>query len=145
MRRIVVALAAGLGLAGCSSAGTPAPHVSSGGTSIEAASSAARTEFGLLAAGDYTGAWQQWTVSAQHAVGQATFVRYSTTTCRQPLGMAAQVTSVRQVDPNNVDVSWQYGSTRSGTVRMIYTGGHWRFQPDKATLAQYANGVCPSP
>jgi hypothetical protein len=145
MRKAVVAVVVALGPAGLSgcSGGTPAPHISSGGTSIEAASAAARTEFGLLAAGDYPGAWQQWTPAAQQAVDQAAFVRYFTT-CEQPLGVAAQVTSVRQVDPGDVDISWQYGSARSGTVRMVYTGGRWRFQPDQATLDRYAKGACPS-
>jgi hypothetical protein len=146
--RPLVIAALALGTVACSH---PRPAVSSspgtvnqaaGVRSIEGARATAQTEFGLLAGGDYAGAWELWTDAAKRTVGRSDLVAHATA-CRPGLGMAAQVVSARTVDDNNIDVAWQRGA-RTGTARLVYTGGAWRFQPDPATLAGYAAGTCPS-
>jgi hypothetical protein len=146
----ITALALGIGAApaACShprpaeSANPGAVNQAAGVRSIEGAQATAQTEFGLLAGGDYAGAWELWTDAAKHAVGRPGFVAHAAA-CRPGLGVAARVVSVRPVDDNDVDVAWQRG-TQTGTARLIYAGGAWRFQPDPATLAGYAAATCPS-
>src|SRR5258706_15465881 len=90
--------------AGPSAAGT----VNRAGTvrGPEAARATAQTEFGLLAGGDYGGAWDLWTAAAQEAVGRADFVALGAT-C--PRGVATTATGQRLLDDDTASVDWRQG------------------------------------
>jgi hypothetical protein len=143
---VALAALAGSG-AGCGAGGgrpatgpTAAGTVNRAGTvrGPEAAQATAQTEFGLLAGGDYAGAWDLWTADAQRAVGRADFVALGAT-C--PRGVPATATVRRLVDDDTVALDWRRGD-RTGTATVVYTGGSWRYQPDRSTLDGYRQGRC---
>jgi hypothetical protein len=115
---------------------------------VEAAQASALTEFGLLAGGDYGGAWDLWTERAQRAVSRSDFVRFQDT-CPTALGVPVRVVSAQPADSAGVDrtrdvvLTWQRGSV-TGTARMMYADGSWRYEPDQATLNGYSRGCPPS-
>jgi hypothetical protein len=139
-------------LAGCAGGGGPAggPDGGSGSGSAapanragavrgpEAARATAQTEFGLLAGGDYGGAWDLWSDTAKAAIGRADFVALNTACPRR--GVPVEVVTVRLLDDSDVDVDWKRG-TQTGSARLVYAGGSWRYQPDQSTLDTYRSGV----
>jgi hypothetical protein len=104
----------------------------------EGARATALTEFGLLAGGDYGGAWDLWTADAQRAVTRADFVALG---AGCPRGVPAVQSGQTFVDDATVTVDWRRGD-RTGTARLLYTGGAWRYQPDQSTLDGYRQGRC---
>jgi hypothetical protein len=104
----------------------------------EAAEATAQTEFGLLAGGDYGGAWDLWTVEAQRAISRADFVALG---AGCPRGVPAEATDQRLVDDGTLTLDWRRGD-QTGTARVVYTGGAWRYQPDQSTLDGYRQGRC---
>jgi hypothetical protein len=144
-RPVLLALAAALLVGGCGG-GRQAARPGAAGTvngaatarGPEAARTTALTEFGLLAGGDYGGAWDLWTAEARRVVPRADFVALG---ARCPRGVAAQPTGQTFVDDDTLTVDWKLGD-RTGTARMVYTGGTWRYQPDQSTLDSYRQGRC---
>src|SRR5258706_15903032 len=90
--------------AGPSAAGT----VNRAGTvrGPEAARATAQTEFGLLAGGDYGGAWDLWTAAAQQAVARPDFVALRAT-CPRGVPVAEAGHPVLDEDTGSVD--WRRG------------------------------------
>ncbi|GIH17408.1 hypothetical protein [Rugosimonospora africana] len=134
------------GLAGC---GAAAPTASGSGSAAsanraaavdnpEAATATAQTEFGLLAGGDFGGAWELWSQDAQRSITRTDFVALNTA-CPSK-GVAAQVVATRPVNDGEVDIDWTRGS-QSGTASLLYAGGTWRYQPSESTLDNYRLGV----
>jgi hypothetical protein len=110
-----------------------------GARSVTAARTTAQTEFGLLAGGDYGGAWDLWSDAAKKQLSRADFLALNRT-CPPKLGTAVQITGVGEVDQNTVQVVWT-----GGTARLVYAGDKWTFQPDQAALDRYAQrlrGTC---
>jgi hypothetical protein len=141
----VLALALVLAVAGCDGGRQPTGPSSPGpvnraGTvrGPEAARATAQTEFGLIAGGDYGGAWDLWTAAAQQAIGRADFVALG---AKCPRGLSTTATGQRPVDDDTVTVDWRRGD-QTGTARLVYTGGAWRYQPDQSTLDGYRQGRC---
>jgi hypothetical protein len=135
----VVVVAAGCG--GRTAVGpTVAGTVNGAGTvrGPEAARATAQTEFGLLAGGDYGGAWDLWTATAQEAVTRPAFVALGAT-C--PRGVPATFAGQTVLDDDTVTVDWRRGDL-TGTARLVYEGGAWRYQPDQSTMDGYRQGRC---
>ena len=138
----------GLGLCGC--AERPATPAGPGSASSanraaavanpEAATATAQTEFGLLAGGDYGGAWDLWSQAAQQSITRTDFIALNTA-CPQH-GVPVEVVAVRPVGDTEVDIDWKR-ATQSGTALLLYTGGAWRYQPGQSTLDSYRLGVEP--
>jgi hypothetical protein len=147
-RAVLAALScAVLGLSGCTAdhpAGTGGPgsagsaNRAAGVANPEAAGATAQTEFGLLAGGDYGGAWELLSQAAQQSISRADFVAVNTA-C--PLrGVPGEVVAVRPVNDGEVDVDWKRGQ-QSGTAQLLFVGGAWRYQPDQSTLDSYRLGA----
>jgi hypothetical protein len=142
---VVVTLAVG----GCSREGAAATASGPGSAAsanraasargTAAAQATAQTEFGLLAGGDFAGAWDLWSPTAQAAIPRPDFVRLNTT-CPPPRGIATSVVQVQMLDDSSAVVSWRQGST-TGTSRLVYAGGTWRYEPDQSTMNEYRQGV----
>lgn len=103
----------------------------------QAAQATAQTEMGLLAGGDYGGAWDLWDAPAKATVDRARFVAYGTT-CRPGLGQAVRVTATRRVDDDTYAMDWA-----GGTLDVHWTGGSWRVSPGAGDLTRYASATCP--
>jgi hypothetical protein len=136
-----------LGLAGCTAdrpagAGGPGdPGTANRAAAVanpEAAGATAQTEFGLLAGGDYGGAWDLLSQAAQQSITRVDFVALNTACPRR--GVPGEVVAVRPVDGGEVDVDWKRGQ-QSGTAQLLFVGGAWRYQPDQSTLDSYRLGV----
>lgn len=107
------------------------------------ARTSAQQEFGLLAAGDWAGAWERWTDAAKEALSEDDFIRLDTA-CPPALGVSRVVGSATRIDPVTVVVTWRAGTGAGESVgqdTMTYQDGAWRFTPDDATLAGYRLGV----
>ena len=154
MRLVVWLVLAGLvvlGSAGCSSSrpggGSSGSAASPGDQAVARArgsveaKAVAETEFGLLAGGDYGGAWALWTDDAKAAVPRDEFVSQSVG-CRPGLAVATRVVTADPVDATHVRITWDRGG-RTGVAEMLQINGAWRYQPDQATLDGYQAGtVC---
>jgi hypothetical protein len=136
-----------LGLTGCGGTdrtgqrgpvGAGSANHAAGVANPEAATATAQTEFGLLAGGDYGGAWDLWSQAAQRAITRTDFVALNTA-CPQR-GVPVQVVAVRPVGDDEVDIDWKRGS-QSGTAELLYTAGTWRYQPSQSTLDSYRLGA----
>lgn len=140
---LLAALLAGAWLlAGCASADparTPPAAPTAQPTTRLLAEATARTEFGLLAGGDYAGAWELWSPQAQQVISRADFVRLSTA-CPSGLGILVTIEDVTTTGPGESTVTWARGPQR-GTSQLRYLDGRWRYQPDAATLAEYRLGA----
>jgi hypothetical protein len=136
----VVVVVAGCGGARPVSGPTVAGTVNRAGTvrGPEAARATAQTEFGLLAGGDYGGAWDLWTEAAQGTINRSAFVTLGST-C--PRGVPATFAGQTVVDDDTVTVDWRRGDL-SGTARLVYENGAWRYQPDQSTMDGYRQGRC---
>ncbi len=143
MRNMVVLLTGllmAVCLAGCAGASGPA---SSGGTAGgpqgEQAEAVADQEFGLLAAGDWPGAWRLWTDSAQRVLTETAFVKLNTE-CRPQLGVPYVIWQAQRTGTTTVLVRWTRGPAK-GSNAMRYQQGAWKFAPSAADLAGYRRGV----
>jgi hypothetical protein len=158
MRRVVWLVLVGLavlGPAGCASsrpcgdlpaAGASRRTVASPGDQAVArargsveAKAVAETEFGLLAGGDYGGAWALWTDDAKAVVPRDDYVSQSAV-CRPGLAVATRVVSTDPVDATHVRITWDRGG-RTGIAEMFQINGAWRYRPDQATLDGYRAGT----
>lgn len=143
-RRVLIIgalLAAVLGMAGCTTAAVGAP-ASSGGPpppQVLAGQSLAQREFGLLAGGDFGGAWDLWAAPAQQVMDRSSFVVLNTQ-CRPALGEPYTITSVKAGSATVLTVFWRHGA-ETGTSSVIYQANRWRFAPGPAELADYRLGV----
>jgi hypothetical protein len=145
LSRVALCLAAA-GLAGCAST-TPAAsgpgsaasaNRAAGVDNPEAATATAQTEFGLLAGGDYGGAWDLWSQAAQQSITRTDFVALNTACPNK--GVPVQVVATNPVNDREVDVDWKRGP-QSGTAALLYASGTWRYQPSESTLDNYRLGV----
>ena len=124
-----------------SRSGLADPAVARARGSVEA-KAAAETEFGLVAGGDYSGAWALWTDEAKAVVSRDEYVAASTA-CRPGFAVATRIITAEPIDGAHVRVDWARG-TRTGSADMVLIGGTWRYQPDQATLGTYrAGAACP--
>jgi len=143
MRRVLIIgalLAAVLGVAGCTAAGS-APAASSGppAPQVLAGQSLAQREFGLLAGGDFGGAWDLWAAPAQQVMDRSSYVALNTQ-CRPALGEPYTITSVRADSATVLTVFWRHGPA-TGTSSVVYQGNRWWFAPGPTDLADYRLGV----
>ncbi len=153
-------LAAVILAAGCSPAGDTAPATSvsapAAGASAPAAGATApagsavppqgvqaeavaEQEFGLLAAGDWGGAWGLWTDSAKQVLSEADYVKLNTE-CPPGLGVAYVIVQIQRIGTTTVLVLWKRGPA-SGRNNMLYQNGAWKFAPGVAELDGYRLGV----
>lgn len=105
----------------------------------EAAKSAAQAEFDAYAAGDWKGAWDLWTTTAQTALPRDDYDRWHTT-CDTLTGVVFEITNVRLDGDTTATVAWRR-SIAAGTSTMRYEGGRWRYQPADDDMADYRLGV----
>ncbi|GAA5188767.1 hypothetical protein GCM10023322_40170 [Rugosimonospora acidiphila] len=134
-----------VGLSGCSDdrpAGGPGSAASANRAAAvrnpEAATATAQTEFGLLAGGDYGGAWDLWSQAAQQSISRADFVALNTDCPAK--GVPGEVVATHPAGDGEVDIDWKRGA-QSGTASLLFTGGSWRYQPSKSTMDSYRLGV----
>ena len=126
-------------LAGCSARSGPAPPAGTAGPQGAQAEAVADQEFGLLAAGDWPGAWKLWTDSAQHVISESAYVQLNTE-CKPRLGVAYVIWQAQRTGATTVLVRWTRGTAR-GSNAMLYQQGAWKFAPSAADLAAYQRGV----
>jgi hypothetical protein len=110
-----------------------------GARGTAAAQATAQTEFGLLAGGDFAGAWDLWSATAQATISRPDFVRLNTT-CPPPRGIPTSIVEVRMLDDSTAVVSWRQATT-TGTSRLVYAAGAWRYEPGQSTLDKYRRAV----
>jgi hypothetical protein len=141
--RTMVMLFAGLlsagWLAGCSARTGPAPSAGTAEPQGAQAEAVADQEFGLLAAGDWPGAWKLWTDSAKHVFSESAYVRLNTE-CRPRLGVPYVIWQAQRTGATTVLVRWTRGPAR-GSNAMVYQRGAWKFAPSAAALAADQRGV----
>jgi hypothetical protein len=136
MVMLLTGLLTAVWLAGCSTGSGPAPPAGPQGAQAEAV---ADQEFGLLAAGDWPGAWKLWTDSAKHVLSESAYVRLNTE-CRPRLGVPYVIWQAQRTGATTVLVRWTRGPAR-GSNAMLYQQGAWKFAPSAADLAAYQRGV----
>jgi hypothetical protein len=142
MVMLFTGLLAAVWLAGCSARSGPAPPAGTAGpqgAQGAQAESVADQEFGLLAAGDWPGAWKLWTDSAKHVLGESAYVRLNTE-CQPRLGVPYVIWQAQRTGATTVLVRWTRGAAR-GSNAMLYQQGAWKFAPSAAALAAYQRGV----
>jgi hypothetical protein len=132
-------------VAGCSDSGhavtatgpgsAASANRAAGARGTAAAQATAQTEFGLLAGGDFAGAWDLWSATAQAAISRPDFVRLNAI-CPPPRGIPTSIVEVRMLDDSSAVVSWRQAST-TGTSRLVYAGGAWRYEPEQSTMDKY--------
>jgi hypothetical protein len=126
-------------LAGCSARGGPVPPAGTSGPQGAQAEAVADQEFGLLAAGDWPGAWKLWTDSAKHVLSESAYVRLNTE-CKPRLGVPYVIWQAQRTGTTTVLVRWTRGTAR-GSNAMLYQQGAWKFAPSAADLAAYQRGA----
>jgi hypothetical protein len=141
-------------LAGCSdskkepgepTADRPTVEVTAQPQDAQTAQVTAEQVFENLSSGDWAGAWELWTDSAQSSVAKDAYVDL-VSTCTGLQGQYV-VTGLTPVDDSTATVKWTRtpagGSATSGTNTIKYQNGHWRFEPDPAALAAFKQNQCP--
>jgi hypothetical protein len=108
-------------------------------TGIEVAKGIAQAELGMLAGGDWAGAWELWTTSAKQAMSKADFIALNKE-CQPKLGVLYEIQDVKPVAALAVAVSWQHAATK-GSGTMKYENGSWHYEPDATQLADYRMGA----
>jgi hypothetical protein len=99
----------------------------------------AEKEFGLLAKGDWAGAWALWTDAAKREVPQAVFVE-ANTACPAALKRQYQLQNVHPVSGSLVELTFRRGDdVEHGALRTAASG--WLFEPGGGMLVEYANGA----
>ncbi len=101
--------------------------------------------FDNLSDGDWAGAWELWTDTAQSAIKKEDFVDLIST-CTGLQGEYV-VTGVTPVDDSTTTVKWTRtpagGAAISGTNTIKYENGLWKFEPDAVSLAAFRQNKCP--
>jgi hypothetical protein len=101
--------------------------------------------FDNLSDGDWAGAWELWTDTAQSAIAKDVYVDL-VSTCTGLQGEYV-VTGVTPVDDSTATVKWTRtpatGAATSGTNTVKYQNGQWKFEPDPAALAAFKQNKCP--
>ncbi|MDG6105956.1 hypothetical protein Daura_07310 [Dactylosporangium aurantiacum] len=142
-------------LAGCSDkkddAGETAPadrptvEVTAQPQDPQTAQVTAEQVFDNLSDGDWAGAWELWTDTAQSALAKDVYVDL-VSTCTALQGDYV-VTGLTPVDDSTATVKWTRtptgGTATSGTNTIKYQNGHWRFEPDPTALAAFKQNKCP--
>lgn len=142
-------------LAGCSdkkddagdtpTADRPTVEVTAQPQDAQTAQVTAEQVFDNLSDGDWAGAWELWTDTAQSAIKKDDFVDL-VSTCTGLQGDYV-VTGVTPVDDSTTTVKWTRtpasGSATSGTNTIKYQNGQWKFEPDAASLAAFKQNTCP--
>lgn len=108
-----------------------------------AAQATAQTEFGLLAGGDFAGAWDLWSATAQATISRPDFVRLNAT-CPPPRGIPTSIVEIRMLDDSTAIVSWRQATT-AGTSRIVYAAGAWRYEPVQSTMDAYRQALTRRP
>jgi hypothetical protein len=139
MVMLFTGLLAAVWLAGCSARSGPAPPAGTSGPQGAQAEAVADQEFGLLAAGDWPGAWKLWTGSAKHVLSESGYVRLNTE-CKPRLGVPYVIWQAQRTGATTVLVRWTRGTAR-GSNAMLFELGAWKFAPSAADLAAYQRGV----
>jgi hypothetical protein len=140
MIMLFTGLLAAVWLAGCSARSGPAPPAgTAGGAQGAQAEAVADQEFGLLAAGDWPGAWKLWTDSAKRVLGESAYAALNTE-CQPRLGVPYVIWQAQRTNATTVLVRWTRGPAR-GSNAMLYQQGAWKFAPSAADLAAYQRGV----
>ncbi|GAB3871758.1 hypothetical protein ACFPIJ_03145 [Dactylosporangium cerinum] len=142
-------------LAGCSdkkddagespSADRPTVEVTAQPQDTQTAQVTAEQVFDNLSDGDWAGAWELWTDTAQSAIAKDAYVDL-VSTCTALQGDYV-VTGVTPVDDSTATVKWTRtpasGSAASGANTIKYQKGQWRFEPDATSLAAFRQNKCP--
>jgi hypothetical protein len=109
------------------------------GPNVQEALDVANKQFALLAEGNWTGAWGQWTDAAKKEVGQKDFEKVNKT-CPFQKGLKIELQDVRPVNMELVELSWRQGE-KVGHSALRQAGGKWQYEPAGDTLAEYAGGA----
>jgi hypothetical protein len=141
-------------LAGCSdkndagdtpAADRPTVEVTAQPQDAQTAQVTAEQVFDNLSDGDWAGAWELWTDTAQSAIAKDAYVDL-VSTCTGLQGDYV-VTGVTPVDDSTATVKWTRtpagGSATSGTNTIKYQNGQWKFEPDPAALTAFKQNKCP--
>jgi hypothetical protein len=142
-------------LAGCSDkkdvGGSPAPddrptvEVTAQPQDVQTAQVTAEQVFENLSDGDWAGAWELWTDTAQSVIKQDAYVDL-VSTCTTVQGDYV-VTGLTPVDESTATVKWTRtpatGAATNGTNTIRYQDGQWRFEPDPAALTAFQQNKCP--
>ncbi|WP_327005892.1 hypothetical protein OHA72_00545 [Dactylosporangium sp. NBC_01737] len=142
-------------LAGCSdkkndagdtpTADRPTVEVTAQPQDAQTAQVTAEQVFDNLSDGDWAGAWELWTDTAQSAIAKDAYVDL-VSTCTGMQGDYV-VTGVTPVDDSTATVKWTRtpsgGSATSGINTIKYQNGQWKFEPDQASLAAFKQNKCP--
>jgi hypothetical protein len=98
-----------------------------------------------LSEGDWAGAWELWTDTAQSAVAKDAYVDL-VSTCTALQGDYV-VTAVTPVDDSTATVKWTRtpasGAAANGTNTIRYQNGQWKFEPDATSLTAFKQNKCP--
>ncbi|HEU5109624.1 MAG TPA: hypothetical protein VFT95_13865 [Micromonosporaceae bacterium] len=96
-------------------------------------------QFKLLTAGNWAGAWALWTEMAKKSVPRADFLAVNKA-CPAALRKAYKLQDVRPVNTQLIELTYRRDDNVHRAV-LRAAGGGWQFEPDAATLVEYANGV----
>jgi hypothetical protein len=143
----VLVLAAGCNAAAPTATPPPAPGAPQPGApttppvnvNVAEALKTAEKEFGLLAKGDWAGAWALWTDRAKKEVAQAVFVE-ANTACPAALKRQYQLQAVTPVSDTLIELTFRRGDqVEHGALRS--SNSAWAFEPGGGMLVEYANGA----
>ena len=142
-------------LAGCSdkkgdsgespSADRPTVEVTAQPQDAQTAQVTAEQMFENLSSGDWAGAWELWTDTAQSAITKEAYVDL-VSTCTGLQGDYL-VTGVTSVDDSTATIKWTRtpasGAAASGSNTFKYQNGQWKFEPDAASRDAFRQNKCP--
>lgn len=128
-----------------SAADRPTVEVTAQPQDTQTAQVTAQQVFDNLSDGDWAGAWELWTDTAQSAIAKDAYVDL-VSTCTTLQGEYV-VTGVTPVDDSTATVKWTRtpasGAASNGTNTIKYQNGHWKFEPDAAYLNAFRQNKCP--
>lgn len=128
-----------------STADRPTVEVTAQPQDVQTAQVTAEQVFDNLSDGDWAGAWELWTDTAQAAVAKDAYVDL-VSTCTGLQGEYT-VTGLTPVDDSTATVKWTHtpsgGAATNGTSTIRYQGGMWKFEPDAASLTAFKQNKCP--
>jgi len=99
----------------------------------------AQAELDAYAAGDWQGAWDLWTKAGKAAISRNDYQRLHTE-CETVTGIPFEVKTVRLEGPDRAVFTGERASFQF-TYELHFEDGHWRYQPEAKSLADYAKGV----
>jgi hypothetical protein len=108
-------------------------------TGLEVAKGIAEAELGMMAGGDWSGAWELWTATAKQAMSKADFIALNKA-CPSKLGVLYEIQDVKPVTGLTVTVTWKHADT-NGSGTMKYESGSWHYEADAKQLADYRLGT----